>query len=64
MVIGGGDSAMEEASFLTKYGSEVMIVHRRDTLRASKFMQKRAFDNPKIKFIYNHVPVRVMPNTS
>jgi thioredoxin reductase (NADPH) len=56
-VIGGGDSAMEEATFLTKYGSEVYIIHRRDTFRASKIMQSKALSNSKIKVIWNSAVV-------
>ncbi|MCW5964254.1 MAG: thioredoxin-disulfide reductase [Bryobacterales bacterium] len=59
MVIGGGDSAMEEANFLTKFGRRVRLVHRREEFRASKIMLQRVMDNPKIEIITNHVVATV-----
>jgi thioredoxin reductase (NADPH) len=59
IVVGGGDTALEEATFLTKFGKSVKIVHRRDELRASKILQERAFENPKIEFIWNSAVINI-----
>ena len=59
-VVGGGDSAMEEATFITRFARSVTIIHRRDRLRASKIMQDRAFANPKVRFVWNSDVVEVL----
>ena len=61
-VIGGGDTAIEEATFLTKFGKSVKIIHRREFLRASKILQEKAFENSKIQFIWNNVVTKISGN--
>jgi thioredoxin reductase (NADPH) len=64
IVVGGGDSAVEEGLFLTKFATHVRVLHRRDQLRASKILQDRAFQNPKMEFIWNTVPTEVIGNAA
>jgi len=63
-VIGGGDSACEEANFLSKFGSKVFLIHRRDQLRASKIMQDRVIKNPKVELFWNKIPSKVLGDKS
>ena len=60
VVVGGGDSAMEEATFLTKFASKVTIIHRKEEFRASKIMQKRVFEDPKIDILWNHQVIEMV----
>ncbi len=59
-VVGGGNSAIEEALYLTKFASKVYIIHRRDELRADKIIQQRAFKNPQVEFVYNSIPLEIV----
>lgn len=61
-IVGGGDTAMEDATFITKFAKKVYLVHRKDTLRASKSMQERAFNNPKIEFLWDSVVTEIKSN--
>lgn len=61
-IVGGGDTAMEDATFITKFAKKVYVVHRKDSLRASKPMQERAFNNPKIEFIWDSVVTEIKSN--
>lgn len=63
-IVGGGDTAMEDATFITKFAKKVYVVHRKDSLRASKPMQDRAFNNPKIEFIWDSVVTEIKSNES
>ena len=62
-IVGGGDTAMEDATFITKFAKKVYVVHRKDSLRASKPMQERAFNNPKIEFLWDSVVTEIKSNT-
>ena len=62
-VIGGGNAAVEESLFLTRFSRKIYIIHRRDALRADKIIQERAFDNEKIEFVFDHIPLKIIGET-